>query len=707
MMQRSLLSESVPPQIMGQHTAAYEQMSKMNADSSMEEYLLSQPADTDAVYSQLDRYTRAIEPHHRWSVIAKQCVDFFEGRQWTDEQKRMFSNEGRQYLTLNKINPLVRLILGYFRQNRYDTVFLPGNNGQGVKETAEVLTAIAKQISERNQTKWLDAQVFQDGLVTSRGFWDIRLDFDNNILGEVKEKVDDPFTILIDPEAEDYDTKEWGFVMEERWMRLTDIFLLYGDKQAQDVMSSADTSMPMGDNGLFAAYQGMNDRPLKYFGNFESIEQGLGCHQYQSIYAQASHHTNRNRKLVKVIDCQHYQLRRVSFLVDLDTGVEQVIPDTFTREQMQRTLQYARGMGYNMDVRTAIRKVVRWTTTAGNRLLFDDWSPYDMFTKVPYFAYFRRGHTRGMVEDLIDPQMEVNKRRAAMLAIVMTTANSGWKYQKGSLDEDMRTALEEEGARPGINIEYNKGFESPVRIEPAIPPSALQSLENAATADLKEISGINDSAMGILDRAQSGVAVEARQRQAIVGAEVYFDNFERSRENKARMELHIVQRYYTEERIIRTQGNDGQEETFIANQKVAGAIVNSLSIGNFEIAIDTSPMSATFQQSQFDQAVILRDKGIIVPDDMMVDLSSMPNKTKIKKRLEEQKLMEDEMQQLQVAQVKMQMGLDPSIPAPAVYDDGIPSVTPIPQQPSPVGGGGNLPPQGAPMIPPTGEPPLV
>ena len=41
-----------------------------------------------------------------------------------------------------------------------------------------------------------------------------------------------------------------------------------------------------------------------------------------------------------------------------------------------------------------------------------------------------------MVEDLIDPQMEINKRRSNMLHILTTMAHSGWMWEKGALDEE-------------------------------------------------------------------------------------------------------------------------------------------------------------------------------------------------------------------------------------------------------------------------------
>lgn len=39
-------------------------------------------------------------------------------------------------------------------------------------------------------------------------------------------------------------------------------------------------------------------------------------------------------------------------------------------------------------------KRIRWSVSTKDTTLHDDWSPYDRFTKIPYFPYFRRGQTR-------------------------------------------------------------------------------------------------------------------------------------------------------------------------------------------------------------------------------------------------------------------------------------------------------------------------
>lgn len=631
------------------------------------------PQNYEVIEGQLQRYSLAMPGHNEWATGAKQCVDFLEGRQWSEEQKAILEDEGRPALTLNKMASLFRLLQGFFRQNKYDIKFLPGVDAVSTKEMSDILSAAGKQISEMNQGEWNDAEVFQDGMTGGRGFFDVRLDFQKNRLGDVKETVLDPFATIIDPEASTYNPEGWNYWMYSEWVSPVDIYLLHKAPALRELYN-AGSNIPVLGN-----HYGQTElvTPPRNFGMDDFFLTGYDS--MVNMYSSPFDHVNRHRKLVRKLDCQHRMLARVNLLVDMSTGAEVVIPETWTPEKIRRILQWAQSRNLPMTILTETRKRIRWTVTAGDRILFDDWSPYDEFTCVPYFPYFRRGQTRGMLHDLIDPQREINKRRSAFLHIVMTTANSGWISQENSMEEDMDRALEEEGARPGIHIKYKAGYDAPQRIQPVMPPNALRTLEEAAIMDLKEISGVNDAALGNTSNEKSGRAIQARQKQAIIGAEPYFDNFSRTRELKGRRYLYYIQNFYTEPRLVRLQGDAiGQPNdinVMVNRQEATGEITNNLANGKYDVAIDEAPMSSTFLQAQFQEAVELRrDLGIPIPDDIMVDLSSMPSKQVIKARMEEQTLAAQENMKIQMLMQRGGVGIPPNMPIPGVVTDGSPVI---------------------------------
>lgn len=647
------------------------------------QHLLDLPQDYDILNAQWNRYWRASEGHEPWARMAKTCVEFLEGQQWTPAESALLFSEGRPEITINKIKPLFQHVMGYFRTNRYDVKFMPSHEQVGEEDISEVLNALSKQVAEMNQADWKTAEVFHDGLSTGRGFYDVRLGFNRNRLGDATEHSKDPFTILIDPEAQSYDPNSdemgWNYFVETRWLSMNEIYMLYGPDKVLNVVSNV-ANVPI-DTNIYDSTWLESVSPKSGFGieNFyNSRYDGTIAHHGSSF-----HHINRARRLVRVLDCQHKILRRVTFFMDLDTGAETIIPEGYSREKVGRILEYAQLKGMNIIVHTAVRPCIRWTVTAGDRVLHDKWSPYDRYTIIPFFPYFRRGVTRGLLHDLIDPQRELNRRRAAFLHIIMTTANSGWMYEKGTLDEDMKLALEEYGARPGINIEYERGANAPRKIEPSATPMAMKQLEMDASTDLKEISSINDSALGQLDRVQSGKAIQARQSQAILGTETIFDNFSRTNEMIGAARLHLFQRFYSEPRIIKVLGVSGSMEQHAINMRTAtGEIINNVSYGAYRPVIDKTPVSASFQQAQFEEALELKREGLPIPDDILVDISSMPRKEEIKQRLKDEVRLRENDALINNASMRSQMGIPLDQPLPPVVASGQPPVQEsAPQQP--------------------------
>lgn len=599
--------------------------------------------DHRTIYRQLSRFHRDATTQAAWARPGAQCFEFYEGNQWSPEDRAKLEEEGRPALTWNKIRPRVNLVLGYQRMNRYDIRYQPGNDGLSSSETAEALSAQARQISNDNRLPWREAEVFRNGIIGGRGYFDIRLDFSENLLGEVGIWSLDPFSVYPDSEAQHYEPQYWGHVTTAKWLSMADIGLIYGAKGLEEVWAvsraGAGGSLP-GYSGIDSEYED-DIAPERGFGQYRFFADFGAQTPYQiGVDAQTftlSTEVDPYRKAVRVLDQQHYQLRRVRQFVDTATGAMRDIPDDWDNERISKVVAWAMMKGQNVQIIEQVKKRVRWTVTAADVILHDDWSPYDTFTIIPFFPYFRNGKTLGMVHDLIDPQKEINKRRSAEIHIVNTVAHSGWKFEEGTLDPDQEHLLEQYGSMPGINIKTRRGqLDKLQKIDPSPPPTAMERLELRAIEDLKDTSGVNDSALGIIDRVQSGKAIEARQKSAVVGIEPYLDNLALTRNLVAEKILNLIQRHYPEERLVKTMGDDGKPVLIVLNQRdTAGRIVNDVTVGEYDVCIDEAPASASFVAAQFQEALLLLERGVLPPQmaDILVDLSSLPRKREIKARL--------------------------------------------------------------------------
>src|SRR5262249_54119620 len=136
--------------------------------------------------------------------------------------------------------------------------------------------------------------------------------------------------------------------------------------------------------------------------------------------------------------------------VDMVHGDTRVVPANWSREQTERV-----AARYGLGVAKLQTEQVHWLVTADSVVLHDAISPYNRLTVIPYFPFFRRGNTIGLVENIISPQEVLNKTVSQELHILNTTANSGYKVRANALRNMDIEDLEQRGGETGIVIELD------------------------------------------------------------------------------------------------------------------------------------------------------------------------------------------------------------------------------------------------------------
>ena len=589
-----------------------------------------------------DRYVRARDNGHlEYIEMAKKCDAFYRGDQWDDNDISNLEAEGRPALTINTVLPTVNTVLGEQSTRRADVQFKPRRGGEA--EVAHTLTKLYMQIADNNKLDWVEQQVFSDGLILDgRGWFDVRMDFSDHVEGEVRITAKDPLDILIDPDAKDSDPKTWNEVFETRWMTLDEIQESYGKKKAEQLQFIAENGNSYGRDSI--------EYEENRFGDLDAETDYIG------ISTTGSDDDYRNLRALRVIERQHRRMQRVMCFVDPVTGDTRDAPDEWSETKIKKF-----GKQYGLSVISKVKRKVRWTVTCDQIVLHDDWSPYDNFTLIPFFAYFRRGRPFGMVRNLLSPQEQLNKIASQELHIVNTTANSGWMVESGSLVGLSADDLEEHGAETGLVLEYNRGSTPPVKIQPNIIPTGLDRISQKAAANIKAISGINDSMLGSDSAEVSGIAIRAKQNRGVIMIQVPLDNLRKARQYLAESILHCIQSFYTEERVIQVTNEDDplkpREEMVINQQTPEGRVINDLTLGEYDVIISTAPARDSFDEVQFAEALNLRQVGVSIPDDAIIEYSHLARKGELAKRIRMLTGVErsPEQQEMAAAQQQMQM----------------------------------------------------
>ena len=196
----------------------------------------------------------------------------------------------------------------------------------------------------------------------------------------------------------------------------------------------------------------------------------------------------------------------------------------------------------------------------------------------------------------------------------------------------------------------------------ALPISTgLDRIAQKAAANIKTISGVNDSMLGTDSAEVSGIAIQAKQNRGAIMIQVPLDNLRKSRQYLAEKILNLVQTFYTEQRVIQVTNEDDplkpREEMIVNEQTPEGEIVNNLTLGEYDVIVTTAPARDSFDEIQFAEAINLRQAGVAIPDDAIIEYSHLARKGELAKRVRVMTGQEPptpEQQEAQAAQAEIQ-----------------------------------------------------
>jgi hypothetical protein len=519
-------------------------------------------------------YQRARDAgHDDWLETAKKCDDFYLGDQWDEADKAALDAEGRPALTINEILKVVNAFLGKQAGQRVDLTFKPRRDAND--ETARAVGLVVDQILDHEKYEFVEKEVFEDGIVIDRGYFDLRMGFEDNLMGDVRLRVQDPYEVLPDPDAKSYDPSGWNSVITTQWMTLDDVEAHYGKAKRKEVESIGITEHTFGEDSV--RYEGTRTFGDDDFG-------------WQS---ESQFNDDKTIRSVRVIERQWRKLTTLRWFVDQETGDMKPIPDGLPDDRAEEIARVA-----GLSIMRRVGKRIRWTVTVDNA--------------------------------------QFNKMESQMLHIVNTTANSGWTAEEGSLHNMTTEELEERGAETGLVIIHKRGTNPPAKIEPNKIPTGLDRLATRAQYNVAGIAGV-DGLVKLPTREVSGVALSEIQQSGLLQVDVPFDALKRTRHLVANKVLELVQDFYTETRVLRVTIGDGlstQDEELIINAvNSAGQLVNDVTIGEYDIVIGTRPMRENYEDSQFANALQMREAGVLVPDDVVIRHSQLDNKDQIADRV--------------------------------------------------------------------------
>lgn len=548
--------------------------------------------------------------HSDWVIKANRQSQFYLGNQWSDEDKKKLDEEGRPAITVNAILSTVNTLFGEMVQNQADIQFKPLRGGS--EQKAFKLNAIYQHIAHENLLVAAEQQVYMDGLIEDRGFYDVRMDYTKSILGDVSILCEDGTQVLIDNLATNRDPETWSEVIITRWITLDEIEAAYGSKKREELSRSVDVLGSIGSDSI------------------EMIE----IRRFGDSTAEYSAHDDQTTEVnrIRVIERQYYKLKRAKCLIDPVTGDIRDVPEHYTDERIQAMVD-----AYGYHLTEMPRRRVYMTTSADRVILFDGWSPYRSYTIIPFFPYFRRGHPLGVASNLMSPQELLNKTTSQELHIVNSTANSGWIIEENSLSNMTEDELVENGSKTGIVLVYRRGSTNkPEKIQPNSMPTGIDRISMKASSSIREISGVNAAMAGAVSAHQvSGVAVREQTQRGRVQAVVPEESLKWTRHKLALKVLELVQDFYTEGRIVYVSDpidpTTPREPMAVNEMDEDGNVPDDITIGKYDAVISNMPSRDTADEIEFAQLLQMRSEGIQIPDHFIIARANLANRQELAK----------------------------------------------------------------------------
>ena len=484
---------------------------------------------------------------------ALEDLKFSAGDQWPVELQNSRNLEARPCLTINKVDAYVRQICNQQRQQRPRIKVHPTNT-QADAKVAEVLEGITRHIEVNSNADAAYDHAFEYAVRMGWGYWRIVTDYvrEDSFEQEIFiQPIDNPFTVYFDPHSMAPD----------------------GSDAEQCLVTSV---MPK------AEFREM----------YPDADDGSG------FLARSTGDANAEwimREDIRVAEYFHFE-RKADTLLLLSDGTR-----TFASEAPSEEVMLQDGI-YVVARRPSVKKQLKWCKLTALQVLEERDLDGRYIPVVPVYGMRMtiedKRKKMGMVRFAKDPQRMYNFWRTSMTESVALAPKAKWLLAEGQ-DEGHETEWAQANTRSAPVLRYKQtdieGRQAPPpqRLQPEPPPQGVLAAAESVAFDLQTVIGIMDPSQ-LPTGNISGKALSGQQQQIDMTNFHFYDNLTRSIRHTGKIILDLVPYVYSEQRVMRIIGADGQPDLVTINERVQEAmgafkVVNDVTVGEFDVVMDTGP----------------------------------------------------------------------------------------------------------------------
>jgi hypothetical protein len=483
-------------------------------------------------------------------------IKFAAGDQWPVEIQNSRNLESRPCLTINKIDAYIRQVTNQQRMQRPRIKVHPVNNLADYK-IAQVIEGITRHIEVNSNADTAYDTAFDYAVRMGWGYWRINTRYvsENSFDQEIFiDTIDNPFTVYFDPNS-----------------------ILPDGSDAERCLIT--TVM---DKKVFREYYPDADDGANFLQRSTGDDTGAWITKEDIRVAEFFYVERVKDKLYLLSDGTSGFADSENFFARIEASGLTVV-----------------------DERDSFRKVVKWMKCTALEVLEEKTMAGKYIPVVPcYGAQVIIDDKRkkyGLVRFAKDPQRMYNFWRTSMTESVALAPKAKWLLAEGQ-DEGHENEWAMANIKSTPVLRYKqKDIEGqpapvPVRLQPEPPPTGIMEAAGAISADLQMV-------LGVLDPNQlpsgniSGKALQGQQNQVDLSNFHFYDNMTRSIRHTGKIILDLIPKIYDTQRVMRIIGSDGQPDMTTINEKdEIGEVLNDVTVGEYDVVMDTGPGFQTKRQ---------------------------------------------------------------------------------------------------------------
>lgn len=515
----------------------------------------------------------------------------------------------QKQFNFNRIARAVNMVDGYQRQHRKSIIVSPRESSD--QQTADQLTKIISWAMDGCNGYETISSAFRGSLIAGMNLVQVWMDYRTDVLNGVPKLSNVAYNeFLIDPFFKQLDLSDCSFIWKRNFFNQRTLISLLPD-HTEFLMNLT----PVVNNG---------SRPGRD-GKFPLTPQSYN-YGVTNLYTYDEYYYRTYRQQKAIFDPQsgrslewrgsESELKDYMALFPQIKVLDQEIPTVNVGIVVEGSVMYEGPLPTGLDRYPFVPMVCYY------------------YPELPYYQY----RVQGMVRSLRDSQFLYNRRKTIELDILESQANSGYIYKENALINPADVFLTGQGR--GIALKEDAQMTDVQKIQaPDIPPSMME-LSNSLANEIMQISGVNEELLGAAVDDKAGILARLRQGAGLTTLQIIFDQLDNSLKEIGKILIHLVQTNFTPGKVARIIEEEPAREFYDKD------------FGTYDAAVEEGYDTATQRQMQFAQMLQLREVGVPIPDEALLEAATMQNKNKVMEQIQQA---QQQAQQMQAQQNQVQM----------------------------------------------------